>query len=144
MVFDSWYDSYRGAVVLVRVVDGTLRIDGAKRWTTYAQRFGNPVVDTTIRDVSFYVFRLPILLTIQQQGFLISLVALIGCAAGLPQQGRLQRQPQCRVGAPATARPDAKKNSSNIASGTRCSGGFYRWGATARNAPMAAPGSRLG
>ncbi|MCS6800174.1 MAG: translation elongation factor 4 [Myxococcota bacterium] len=25
LIFDSWYDSYRGAVVLVRVVDGTLR-----------------------------------------------------------------------------------------------------------------------
>jgi len=28
---------------------------GAKRWQSYSQRFGNPVVDTTIRDVSFYV-----------------------------------------------------------------------------------------
>ncbi len=25
LIFDSWYDSYRGAVVMVRVVDGTLR-----------------------------------------------------------------------------------------------------------------------
>ncbi len=25
MIFDSWYDSYRGVVVLVRVIDGTLR-----------------------------------------------------------------------------------------------------------------------
>jgi GTP-binding protein LepA len=25
LVFDSWYDSYRGAVVMIRVVDGTLR-----------------------------------------------------------------------------------------------------------------------
>src|SRR5882672_7735726 len=25
LIFDSWYDSYRGAVVMVRVVDGTIR-----------------------------------------------------------------------------------------------------------------------
>ena len=25
LIFDSWYDSYRGAVVMVRVVEGTLR-----------------------------------------------------------------------------------------------------------------------
>jgi hypothetical protein len=25
LIFDSWYDSYRGAVCMVRVVDGTLR-----------------------------------------------------------------------------------------------------------------------
>ncbi len=28
---------------------------GAKRWTTFSQRFGNPVVDTTIRDINWYV-----------------------------------------------------------------------------------------
>ncbi|MEZ5403137.1 MAG: carboxypeptidase regulatory-like domain-containing protein [Bryobacteraceae bacterium] len=28
---------------------------GAKRWQSYSQRFGNPVVDTTIRDINFYV-----------------------------------------------------------------------------------------
>lgn len=28
---------------------------GQKRWQSYSQRFGNPVVDTTIRDYSFYV-----------------------------------------------------------------------------------------
>ncbi|HEU0124271.1 MAG TPA: TonB-dependent receptor [Bryobacteraceae bacterium] len=27
---------------------------GTKRWTSYSQRFGQPVVDTTIRDISFY------------------------------------------------------------------------------------------
>ena len=26
LIFDSWYDSYRGVVVLVRVVEGTLRV----------------------------------------------------------------------------------------------------------------------
>src|SRR5689334_21064996 len=26
LIFDSWYDAYRGAVVMVRVVDGTLRV----------------------------------------------------------------------------------------------------------------------
>src|SRR5262249_23203879 len=25
LIFDSWYDSYRGAVVMVRVIDGTVR-----------------------------------------------------------------------------------------------------------------------
>jgi hypothetical protein len=28
---------------------------GAKRWQSFSQRFGNPVVDTTIRDYNFYV-----------------------------------------------------------------------------------------
>lgn len=28
---------------------------GAKRWQSFSQRFGNPVVDTTIQDVSWYV-----------------------------------------------------------------------------------------
>ncbi|MBK5294623.1 MAG: TonB-dependent receptor [Acidobacteriia bacterium] len=28
---------------------------GAKRWTTFSQRFGNPVVDTTIKDINWYV-----------------------------------------------------------------------------------------
>jgi len=28
---------------------------GAKRWQSFSQRFGNPVVDTTIKDVSWYV-----------------------------------------------------------------------------------------
>ena len=28
LVFDSWYDPYRGAVVMVRVVDGVLRNAG--------------------------------------------------------------------------------------------------------------------
>ena len=26
LIFDSWYDSYRGAVVMLRIVDGTLRV----------------------------------------------------------------------------------------------------------------------
>ncbi|MEZ5353159.1 MAG: carboxypeptidase regulatory-like domain-containing protein [Bryobacteraceae bacterium] len=28
---------------------------GAKRWQSYSQRFGDPVVDTTIRDINWYV-----------------------------------------------------------------------------------------
>lgn len=40
---------------------------GAKRWQTYSQRFGNPRVETTIRDYAFYVqdqFRLTPSLTL--------------------------------------------------------------------------------
>ena len=35
--------------------DLTGNTTGAKRYQSFSQRFGNPVVDTTIRDVSFYV-----------------------------------------------------------------------------------------
>jgi outer membrane receptor for ferrienterochelin and colicin len=35
--------------------DLTGNTTGAKRWQSYSQRFGNPIVDTTIRDFSFYV-----------------------------------------------------------------------------------------
>ena len=35
--------------------DLTGNTTGAKRWQTYSQRFGNPIVNTTIKDVSFYV-----------------------------------------------------------------------------------------
>ena len=35
--------------------DFTGNTTGAKRYTTYSQRFGNPIVDTTILDVAFFV-----------------------------------------------------------------------------------------
>jgi len=35
--------------------DLTGNTTGAKRWQTFSQRFGNPLVDTTIRDFSMYV-----------------------------------------------------------------------------------------
>jgi len=38
--------------------DLTGNTTGAKRWQSYSQRFGNPIVDTTIRDFSFYVHQL--------------------------------------------------------------------------------------
>ena len=34
--------------------DLTGNTTGAKRWTTYSQRFGNSVVDTTIKDINWY------------------------------------------------------------------------------------------
>jgi GTP-binding protein LepA len=38
LVFDSWYDSYRGAVVMVRVIDGTLKKGQKVRfWATGAE-----------------------------------------------------------------------------------------------------------
>src|SRR6185503_6847708 len=32
LIFDSWYDSYRGAMVMVRVFDGTLRLGDKVRF----------------------------------------------------------------------------------------------------------------
>ena len=37
MIFDSWFDPYRGVIILVRVVDGTLRVgQKIKLWATGA------------------------------------------------------------------------------------------------------------
>src|SRR5450755_4771362 len=37
LIFDSWFDSYRGVIILVRVVDGTLRVgQKIKLWATGA------------------------------------------------------------------------------------------------------------
>jgi GTP-binding protein LepA len=37
MIFDSWFDPYRGVIILVRVVDGTLRLgQKIKLWSTAA------------------------------------------------------------------------------------------------------------
>lgn len=62
---------------------GMLAVSDASDWIAWASYFTavpfgqhDPLFG---RDVSFYVFRLPILLTIQQQGFVIALVTLIGC-----------------------------------------------------------------
>ena len=34
LIFDSWYDSYRGVVMLVRVFDGTLKEAEDLLWST--------------------------------------------------------------------------------------------------------------
>ncbi len=39
LIFDSWYDSYRGVVVLVRVVDGTLRVKDRIRFLSNNQTY---------------------------------------------------------------------------------------------------------
>ena len=62
---------------------GMLAVSDASNWMAWisyfrAVPFGqhDPLFG---RDVAFYVFRLPILSTLQQQGFLLAVVALIGC-----------------------------------------------------------------
>ncbi len=39
LIFDSWYDTYRGAVVMVRVVDGTLRVGDKVRFMATAREY---------------------------------------------------------------------------------------------------------
>ncbi len=39
LIFDSWYDSYRGVVVLVRVVDGVLRVKDKMRFLSTKQTY---------------------------------------------------------------------------------------------------------
>jgi GTP-binding protein LepA len=39
LIFDSWYDSYRGVIVLVRVVDGTLRVKDRIRFLSTNQTY---------------------------------------------------------------------------------------------------------
>jgi len=39
LIFDSWYDTYRGAVVMLRVVDGTLRVGDKVRFMATAREY---------------------------------------------------------------------------------------------------------
>jgi GTP-binding protein LepA len=39
LIFDSWYDSYRGVIVLVRVVDGSLRVKDRIRFLSTNQNY---------------------------------------------------------------------------------------------------------
>ena len=49
------FGSYNYATFSNFALDLTGNTTGAKRWQTYAQRFGNPVAETWIRDYNFYV-----------------------------------------------------------------------------------------
>jgi len=39
LIFDSWYDTYRGAVVMLRVMDGTLRVGDKVRFMATAREY---------------------------------------------------------------------------------------------------------
>lgn len=49
------YGAYTYQTVTQYALDFSGNTTGAKNWQVYSQAFGNPVVDTTIRDYGFYV-----------------------------------------------------------------------------------------
>ncbi len=65
LIFDSWYDSYRGAVVMVRVVDGTLKKGDKVRFLAGGTDheaieigvftpFATPVEELSVGEVGFF------------------------------------------------------------------------------------------
>ena len=49
------FGSYSYATFTAFAQDLTGNTGGAKRWQTFSQRFGNPVVDNRVRDYNFYI-----------------------------------------------------------------------------------------
>ncbi|MEO7650633.1 MAG: hypothetical protein ABIZ80_09200, partial [Bryobacteraceae bacterium] len=48
------YGSYTYATLSAFAADFSGNTTGAKNWTSYSQRFGNPVIDTVLKTVGFY------------------------------------------------------------------------------------------
>src|SRR5262249_9491392 len=48
------YGTYSYSTLNNFALDFSANTSGAKNWTTYSQRFGNPIVDTNLKTVGFY------------------------------------------------------------------------------------------
>jgi hypothetical protein len=54
MICRNQFGAYSYASFTAFAMDCSGNTKGAKNWTTFSQRFGNPRVDTTIRDINWY------------------------------------------------------------------------------------------
>ena len=56
LIFDSYYDSYRGVVVLIRIKEGTVKVEIAKRFTK--------TIKHMVKATIFYILRQPEMLVL--------------------------------------------------------------------------------